>query len=92
LSKLWFSPMITTTCLIGVVVGAAWLAPGGLPAAAAVTVAATASATLAAPATATGWMYFLAMQTPLPVWAGIVTPRIVWQEAHGVPLRSVLSH
>src|SRR5579862_3812324 len=65
LSKLWFSPMITTTCLIGVVVGGAWLARGVvLPAAAAVIMTVTATA---APVTSAGCMSFLAMSTPLPL-------------------------
>ena len=73
LSKLWFSPMITTTCLIGVVVGAAWLACGVvLPAAAAVIMTATAAA---APATSAGCMSFLGMRTPFPSpWAGVLAP------------------
>ena len=73
LSKLWFSPMITTTCLIGVVVGGAWLARGVvLPAAAAVIMTVTAAA---APVTSAGWMSFLVMRTPFPSpWAGVLAP------------------
>src|SRR6516162_3177041 len=73
LSKLWFSPMITTTCLIGVVVGAAWLVRGVLPAAAAVIMTVTATA---APVTTAGWMSLLVMRTPFPSpWAGDLAPR-----------------
>ncbi len=67
LSKLWFSPMITTTCLIGVVAGGAWLARGVLPAAAAVIMTATAAA---APTVTAGWTSFLVMRTPFPLSLG----------------------
>ncbi len=81
--------MITTTCLIGVVVGGAWLARGVvLPAAAAVTMTVTAAT---APVTTTGCMSFLAMRTPFPSgWAGVA--RAAPARAPGMrhtPFRSV---
>jgi hypothetical protein len=59
--------MITTTCLIGVVVGGAWPACGVVLAAAAVIMAVTATA---APVTTAGRMSLLAMPAPFPYLGG----------------------
>ena len=76
MSKLWFSPMITITCLIGVVVCGGWLACAVLAAAAAVIVAVTATT---APATTAGWMSFLAMRlTPSVCGTGRAVPCAAW--------------
>jgi len=86
LSKLWFSPMITTTCLIGVVVRGPGLACGAEPAAAAVIVTVTATA---APVATAGWMNFLVMRIPFPSpWAGDLAPAARDRWACGISLRA----
>jgi len=65
--------MITTTCLIGVVVGGDQAACDVPPAAAAVIMTVTAAT---APTATAGWTSFLVMRTPFPSpWAGDLAPR-----------------
>src|SRR5262249_25549342 len=82
--------MITTTCLIGVVVCGPWPACGADPAAAAVIMTVTATA---APVATAGWMNFLVMRLPFPApWAGDLAPAARNPWAYGISLPSVLSN